>query len=488
MYAKLPRREWQDECGVIGVFDPEAQRTDAARQAYIGLFALQHRGQDSAGIAVNNRGSILCQRGQGLVVEAFDELTLNVLQGHAAIGHVRYPAHGETGLANAQPMLIKYRAGQLALAMNGCLNNSHDLRRKLQDGGAIFQTMSDAEILLTLLARNRILTDHIEPAIRQMIGEIRGAYAVVLMTPGKVIGFRDPLGIRPLCLGRLDGTWLLASESCAIDSIGGEFVRDVRPGEIITLSAAGLAAHPAETDSAEATHRCRPCLFEYVYFARPDSVVDGVDVQQSRFNAGQQLALEQPCQADLVIGAPDSGLSASMGYARASGIPYGQGLLKNRYVGRTFIQPNKMQRELSVALKFASLRHAVAGKRVILVDDSIVRGTTTRHIVLLLKKAGATAVHMRIASPPVRYPCFYGIDTPNQDELPASHLTRDEICAMIGADSLGYLSLEGLARSARGTTDQHCASCFDGSFPAGLPANQNERIRRPEQDGEASHA
>ncbi len=494
------QKSWHDECGVFGIFDPSGLLCDAAQKAYLGLFALQHRGQDSAGIAVNNHGSILCHRGQGLVVETFDEMTLNLLKGHAAIGHVRYPSQNDTGLSNAQPMLIKYRAGQIALGLNGCLTNRPELRRQLQESGAIFQTSSDAEILLALLARNRIATDHIEPAIQKMMTEIQGAYAMVLISPGKVIGVRDPLGIRPLCLGRLGGSWLLASESCAIDSIGGTFLRDVFPGEIITLSASGMKSSLFEPDQVPPIQFGRTCLFEYVYFARPDSTIDGTNVQDSRFKAGQKLACEKPCQADLVIGAPDSGLSASMGYANASGIPYGQGLLKNRYVGRTFIQPNQLQREMSVSMKFSALKHAVSGKRIILVDDSIIRGTTTRHIVLLLKNAGAAAVHMRIASPPVFYPCFYGVDTPSQDDLPACKMTKEEICSMIGADSLEYLSLQGLKQAAGDRNGSFCASCFDGEFPAGLPAKQINAIKRPDwqrllnepltqnQPGEESHA
>lgn len=474
------RKPWHDECGVFGIFDPALTRTDAARQAYLGLFALQHRGEDSAGIAVNNQGSILCQRGKGLVVESFDEMTLNLMQGHAAIGHVRYPSAGESGLTWAQPIMAKYRAGQLALALNGSINNRDGLRRQLQAQGAIFQTSSDAELLLNLLARDRIATEHIEPAIAKMMADLRGAYALILISPGKVLGVRDPLGIRPLCLGRLGESWFLASESCAIESIGGTFLRDVRPGEIITLSANGMQARHYSESQPEITDKPRTCLFEYVYFARPDSTIDGTHVQESRFNAGQQLALEHPCQADLVVGAPDSGISASMGYARASGIPYGQGLLKNRYVGRTFIQPNQMQRDMAVSMKFSALSHSVAGKRIVLVDDSIVRGTTTSHIVQLLKKAGAAEVHMRIASPPIFYPCFYGVDTPNQADLPASDRTLAEVCAMIGADSLGYLSLQGLLAAAGKTGDSSCASCFDGTFPAGKPEQPNQPIRRPD--------
>ena len=476
------QKAWHDECGVFGIFDPALTRTDAARQAYLGLFALQHRGEDSAGIAVNNQGSILCQRGKGLVVESFDEMTLNLMQGHAAIGHVRYPSAGESGLTWAQPMLVKYRAGQLALALNGSINNRDRIRRQLQTQGAIFQTNSDAEIILNLLARERITTQHIEPAIAKMMADLKGAYALMLISPGKVLGVRDPLGIRPLCLGRLGESWLLASESCAIESIGGTFLRDVQPGEIITLSESGMQSrHFAEDQDPPALQgKPRTCLFEYVYFARPDSTIDGTDVQESRFKAGQQLALEHPCRADLVIGAPDSGISASMGYARASGIPYGQGLLKNRYVGRTFIQPNQMLRDMAVSMKFSALSHSVSGKRIVLVDDSIVRGTTTSHIVQLLKKAGAAEVHMRIASPPIFYPCFYGVDTPNQADLPACERTLAEVCALIGADSLGYLSLKGLLAAAGKTGASYCASCFDGSFPAGLPEMPGQPIRRPD--------
>lgn len=466
---------WRDECGVFGVFDPAGSRSDAARLAYFGLFALQHRGQESAGIAVNNQGSIFCHKNRGLVVEVFDDMTLNLMQGHAAIGHVRYPSQDDAGLENAQPMLIKYKSGQMALAINGSVNNSEEIRSGLQENGAIFQTSSDAEVMLSLLARNRILSDSIEKAVDMMIAELKGAYAFVLMTPGKVIGARDPLGIRPLCIGRIGGSYIIASESCAIDTLGGEFIRDVEPGEVVTISAAGLSSFHAA--GARPDSECRICLFEYVYFARPDSSIDGANVHKARFEAGRRLAQEQPCAADLVIGAPDSGMTASMGYSRASGIPYGQGLLKNRYVGRTFIQPNQMQRELAVSMKFSALRYAIEGKKVVMVDDSIVRGTTTRHIVTLLRRAGATEVHMRIASPPVLYPCFYGVDTPSQEELSASTMNLEEIRRMIDADSLGYLSLEGLKQAAK-VSGRHCASCFDGEFPAGMPADRARQIRK----------
>lgn len=463
-----------DECGVFALIDPSGQRQDVARQTYFGLFALQHRGQDSAGIAVNNQGTIFCHRDQGLVVEAFNDVTLSMMQGHAAIGHVRYPSQDDPGLENAQPMLIKYRSGQLTLAINGSLTQSERLREDLQENGAIFQTNSDAEVILALLARHRIVTESIEEAMQMTAPMLAGAYAFVLMTPGKIVGVRDPLGIRPLCLGKVDGSYILSSESCAIDSVGGTFVRDVQPGEMIVLSEKGIESHRLSPPEDPAS-RCL-CLFEFVYFARPDSYLDGANVHEARFHAGMQLAKEHPCEADLVIGAPDSGLTAALGYAQESGTPYGQGLLKNRYVGRTFIQPDQMQRDLAVTMKFASLRHSLAGKRVVMIDDSIVRGTTTRYIVNLLREAGATEVHMRIASPPVVYPCFYGVDTPSQGELSACNYDLQTIREKIDADSLAYLSLCGLKQATTGLSLGHCASCFDGQYPAGMPSQRKDSV------------
>jgi amidophosphoribosyltransferase len=475
---------FHDECGVFAALDVSGRRMDASKLAWYGLFALQHRGQDSAGIAVNNSGTILCQRHRGLLVEGFDDVMLNMMQGHAAVGHVRYPSQDDPGIENAQPMLIKYRAGQMALALNGSLNNSDELRQDLQEKGAIFQTSSDAEVMLSLLARNRILTDSVEDAVKMMIKDIRGAYSVVMMTPGKVLGFRDPNGIRPLCLGRLDDVYILASESCAIDSVGGEFIRDVRPGELISISANGIKTIMTVDDEFNPetyANNGRLCLFEFVYFARPDSTIDGANVYAARNMAGKLLARQSPCDADVVIGAPDSGLAAAIGFAQEAGIPYGQGLLKNRYVGRTFIQPTQMQRELTVAMKFAALTEAVSGKKIVMIDDSIVRGTTTRHIIRLLKNAGALEVHLRIASPPVFYPCFYGVDTPSQEELSACNMTQEEIREMIDADSLAFLSLDGLKESAAGLHCGHCTGCFDGQFPAGVPHRQESILKTIDQ-------
>ena len=416
---------WHDECGVVAYFNPDTSQKEAARQTYLGLFALQHRGQDSAGIAVNNQGKISCTRNKGLLVEAIHDADLNLLHGHAAIGHVRFAADGSTSTENSQPMLIQARSGQIALAMNGRLVNHRALRRDLQQSGAIFQTGSQAETILALLARHRINNPDIEDAVRCTVAELTGAYAIVLMTADQVIGIRDPLGIRPLCLGLAGQSLVLASESCAIDALGGRLVRDIQPGEIIALS---------RMDSPEPAKRLpsRTCLFEYVYFSRPDTVLDGFSVDQTRLLAGKALANEQPCPASVVVGVPDSGLSAALGYARAANIPYVHGILKNRYASRSLIQPTAILRHLSVSMKFSALKRTVQDQDVALIDDSLIRGTTIRHLIRLLRQAGARSVHLRIASPPVLYPCFYGIETPSQHELPASQMALDDLTAWVG--------------------------------------------------------
>ncbi len=469
----------QEACGVFGVYDTTGTALDAARSAYFGLFALQHRGQQSAGIAVNYNGTIFSHRAEGLVVEVFDEMTLNILKGSSAIGHVRYPTQGGEGLSCAQPMLIKSRSGQIALAHNGTITNSPELRTAMEEKGAIFQTNSDSEVMLAMLGRNNILTERIEDAIFLMMTELKGSYALTIMTNEKIIGVRDPLGIRPLCLGKLDEKYILASESCAIDAVGGEFIRDLDPGEVLSISKYGISS---EFLNENQRLHCREsgtlCLFEFVYFARPDSVIDGCNVYESRIAAGKELARQYPVDADIVIGAPDSGLMAAAGYAEESGIPYKQGILKNRYVGRTFIQPTQLQREFSVALKFAALRSSVRGKRLVMVDDSIVRGTTTRHVVTMLREAGATEVHLRVASPPVCYPCFYGVDTPMQGELSAAIMTKAQMAEMVGADSIEFISLDGLMGALPGTTIGHCQSCFTGDYLAGLPSAQENKLIR----------
>ncbi len=473
----MTKRDWIEECGVFGAFDMSHQMTDAARMAYFGLFALQHRGQDSAGIAVNRDGRILCHKDKGLVVEAIDQPELETLGGHASVAHVRYPGAGESGYDSVQPILIKSRSGNIALAHNGALTNSVELREDCKKNGSIFQTTADFELILALLSRARIMTDTLEDAILHVMSQMKGAYSLVLLTENELIGVRDPLGIRPLILGRKEDTYVLASESCALDAVGATVIRDILPGELVIIDKNGLRSRHFIPEKIAATNG-RICLFEYVYFARPDSVIDGASVFESRVNAGKILSKEAPCDCDLVVGAPDSGVAAAMGYANESGIPYGAALLKNRYVGRTFIQPTEVQREMSVKLKFSVLRAAVTGKRILMVDDSIVRGTTTRHNIALLREAGASEVHIRVASPPVCYPCFYGINTPEQKELTAGFSSVEEVRRQIGADSLAYISLEGLKNSTAGIRMGHCASCFDGTFPAGVPAKSEDIIHR----------
>ncbi len=473
----MSKRDWEEECGVFGVLDTDGKLEDAARMAYFGLFALQHRGQESAGIAVNQNGRILCQKDQGLVVEVFDSMSLQTLKGHAAVAHVRYPSAGESGSDAVQPVMIKSRSGHMAISHNGAITNAEEIRDRLKRSGAIFQTNADFEVLLSVLARNRIATDCIEDAILQMMAEIKGAYSIVIMSNNKLIGVRDPLGIRPLVLGRKGNVYVLASESCALDAVGAEMIRDILPGEVITISTEGISSRYFVPEST-AQQNGRLCIFEFVYFSRPDSVLDGASVYESRINAGRVLAREAPCDCDLVVGAPDSGLAAAMGYALESGIPYGSAILKNRYVGRTFIQPTQLQREMSVQLKYSVLKPAVKGKRILIVDDSIVRGTTTKHTIALLKEAGAAEVHIRVASPPVLYPCFYGINTPEQKELSAVFSSVEEVRRNIDADSLAFISLKGLKSSTTGIHCGHCSSCFDGEFPAGVPEKQKDLIHR----------
>ena len=457
MFSKL-----HEECGVFGIFNND--KHDVARATYHGLYALQHRGQESAGIAVNDEGIILHHKDMGLVPEIFNDVVLNHLKGRIAIGHVRYSTTGGSIRENAQPMVVKYKIGQLALAHNGNLVNAAELRTKMEDNGAIFQTSSDTEVIANLISRYRVSSGNIEETLEKVMETIRGSYAIVIVTPKRLIGIRDPQGIRPLCIGKLDNSYILASESCALDAVGAELIRDVRPGEIVLINDDGIKS--VQTKKKEPSHLC---IFEFVYFARPDSVIDGVSVLQSRIEAGKRLAIEHPVEADVVIGAPDGGLNAALGYSRQSGIPYGQGLLKNRYVGRTFIQPEQGQRESGVRIKFNAMKSEIAGKRVIMVDDSIVRGTTTRRIVQMLKDAGAKEVHMRVCSPPYKFPCYFGIDISSVKQLVASKHTEDEICSMIGADSLGYLSLDGLLSTTSEAQCGFCTACFNSSYSMEVP-------------------
>jgi len=448
-----------EDCGVFGIYSNDNH--DVARLTYYALYALQHRGQESAGIAVNDRGTIVAQKDNGLVPDVFNDVVLDHLKGQIAIGHVKYSAGGRE---NVQPTVFKYKVGQIAIAFNGNIVNSAELRAGMEESGAIFQTTSDTEVIANLISRFRLNTENIEHSIKKVIETIKGAYAVVMLTPKKLVGFRDPNGIRPLCLGKLDNSYLLASESAALDAVGATLLRDINPGEIVVIDENGIRS--IQTKASEKSHLC---IFEFVYFARPDSIIDGGSVIEARIAAGRQLAIEHPVDADIVIGAPDGGLNAALGFSRQSGIPYGQGLLKNKYVGRTFIQPAQGLREEGVRIKFNVIKAEIEGKRVVMVDDSIVRGTTTRRIVQMLKDAGAKEVHMRVSSPPYKFPCYFGIDVTSTEQLVASKFSVEEIREKIGADSLGYLSQEGLVGAYTGIKCGYCTACFDGKYPIDIP-------------------
>lgn len=454
--------ELHDECGVFGIYDNDNH--DVARLTYYALYALQHRGQESAGIAVNDNGTIFHHKDMGLVSDVFNDVIMNHLKGKSAIGHVRYSTTGASLRENAQPMVIKYRNGQMALAHNGNLVNAADIRQKLEEDGAIFQTTNDSEVILNILSRHRIQSLNIEETIKKMMEEVRGSYALAILTPKRLIGIRDPLGIRPLCLGKLDNSYVLASETCALDAVGAEFIRDINPGEIVLIGEDGI-----ESIQTPVPAKSRLCIFEFVYIARPDSYIDGASVHMARMEAGKILAQEHPVEADVVVGVPDGGVNAALGYSIESGIPYGQGLLKNRYIGRTFIQPQQSQRELGVRIKFNAIKETIEGKRIVLIDDSIVRGTTTKRIVQMLKNAGAKEVHMRITSPPYMHPCYFGIDTPSTKELVACNHSIEEIRELIGADSLGYISMEGLLKTPVNAKCSFCTACFNGDYPMEVP-------------------
>lgn len=459
--------KFREECGVFGIYNKDAH--DVARITYYGLYALQHRGQESAGIAVNDTSTIVYHKDMGLVPEVFNNVVLNHLKGQIAIGHVRYSTTGASLRENAQPMVIKYRNGQMALAHNGNLVNAGEIREKLEESGAIFQSTIDSEVILNLIARNRISSETMEEAIVKTVKEIKGSFALAILTPKRLIGVRDPLGIRPLCIGRLGNSYILASETCALDAVGAEYVRDVNPGEIVLIGEEGITSV-----QVEAPKESKLCIFEFIYFARPDSNIDGASVHRARYEAGRKLAKEHPVEADLVIGVPDSGLTGAMGYSMESGIPYGEGLIKNRYIGRTFIQPDQGQRETGVRIKLNALRNAIEGKRLVMVDDSIVRGTTSKRIVQILKDAGAKEVHMRVSSPPIMFPCYFGIDTPSRKQLVASSHSVEDIRELVGADSLGYLSLEGLLETPVNSKCGFCDACFGGKYPMDVPLEGNK--------------
>lgn len=461
-----------EECGVFGVYDM-GDNLDVARLTYYGLYALQHRGQESCGIAVNSvdengKIQILQYKDMGLVQEVFNSLVLNELKGHAAVGHVRYTTAGSSSRENAQPLVSKYQKGTFALAHNGNLVDVDRIRKELEDQGAIFQTNNDSEIIAHLMAKERIKTNSTAEAILKLMGEISGAYSLIILTPKRMVVARDPQGFRPLCIGKLKNSYVFASETCALDSVGAEFMREVEPGEVIVVDENGLSSFKERCGQPTSL-----CIFEYIYFARPDSIIDGASVHAARLNAGKYLAQESPVDADVVIGVPDSGLDAALGYSRESKIPYGVGFIKNRYIGRTFIQPTQEEREAALRIKLNAMREAVEGKRVIMIDDSIVRGTTSGRIVKLLRDAGATEVHVRISSPPFLNPCYFGTDISDRDSLIACKMSVEETCKHIGADSLAYLSLNALGKIAEGSSCGKCNACFTGKYPVYVPQEDN---------------
>ena len=447
-----------EECGVFGVLDPAG---DCARTTYYGLFALQHRGQESCGIAAIRDREMSFHKDLGLVGEVFSPEILDRLGGTMAVGHVRYATTGGSRRENAQPLTLKYVKGTLAVAHNGNLVNAGQLRTAFEYRGAIFQTTTDSELIAYAIAQERLRCPSAEEAVCQALKGLRGAFSLIVMSPQKLIAARDPWGFRPLCMGRRGDAVIFASETCALTAVGATFERDLEPGEIVVASRDGVRSI-RENCAAATSHMC---IFEYIYFARPDSVLCGQSVHEARRNAGRLLAREHPAEADVVIGVPDSGLDAAMGYAEASGIPYGVGLVKNRYIGRTFITPGQESREQAVRIKLGALASCVAGRRVVMIDDSIVRGTTSRQIVSLLREAGAMAVHMRSSAPPFIAPCYFGTDIPDRKNLIACHHSVEEIRDMIGADSLGFLSLEGLRKIAPQASCGFCDGCFTGNYP-----------------------
>ena len=462
---------FRDECGVVGIFGAE----NAAALSYFALTSLQHRGQESAGIAVSDGSKIKLHKGMGLVSDVFEQGHFETLGGNIAVGHVRYATAGGRTIENAQPFMNSFKNGSIALAHNGQLVNHTKMREMLEDYGSTFSSSSDSEVILKLIVRKYIENgghlgtpnneenseaekqQRFIEAVVQTSKLIKGSFALCIMTENMLIGVRDPNGIRPLCIGEVGDGHIVASESCAVDSVNGKFIRDVEPGEIVVITKDGLRSIKYAEDKK------RTCIFEYVYFARPDSVIDGISVQEARYRMGEVLAEESPVEADVVIGVPDSGLGAAQGYARASGVPYGMGIIKNKYIGRTFIAPTQKERENMVFVKLNAIRSDLEGKRVIVIDDSIVRGTTSRRLVQILRRAGAKEVHFRVSSPPVKFPCYLGIDTPSKNELISSTHELEEIRKEIGADSLAFISLEGMIKAFG--ADTFCKGCFNGEYP-----------------------
>jgi amidophosphoribosyltransferase len=446
--------ELRENCGVFGIFGHK----DAARFAYLGLYALQHRGQESAGIAIADGSKIECYKGMGLVSEVFNEGELAKMKGHLAVGHIRYSTTGSSEIKNAQPLVVDYFQGSVAIAHNGNLVNTQSVRRKLEEHGSIFQSTMDSEMIVHLLAKAH--GERFEDRLIKALKQVKGAYSLVVMNKDQLVGVRDPHGFRPLCLGVLDGSYVFSSETCALDLIQAEYLREIEPGELVIVDRKGLR-------SLKPFPRTRPaqCIFEYIYFARPDSLAFGKSVYSIRKNLGRELAKESPVDADIVVPMPDSGNCAALGFFEVSGIPFEMGFIRNHYVGRTFIQPSQPVRDLGVKIKINPVRDVIKGKRVVVIEDSIVRGTTSRTRMKNLREAGAKEVHMRVSCPPHRHPCFYGIDFPTREELIASSHSTEEIRKYLGLDSLGYLSMEGMIKSMPFRKDEFCLSCFDGNYP-----------------------
>jgi amidophosphoribosyltransferase len=447
----MPLRE---ECGVFAIWG----HPDAARLTYLGLYSLQHRGQESAGISTVADGFIRTHMGMGLVPDVFNETNIGDLPGSSAIGHVRYSTTGSSLLCNAQPIVRNYWRGQVALAFNGNIVNARDIRQALEEEGAIFQGTSDGEAIVHLIARQHL--ELFQDRVAAALAKCRGAYSAVLMNQEEILAVRDPLGFRPLCLGRLGDAWVVASESCALDIVEGEYIREIEPGEMIRIAKDGIESYRPFEDEEP-----RPCIFELVYFSRPDSIVFKRDVNKVRHRLGAQLARESPVEADLVFAVPDSSVLMALGYSQESGIPFDLGLMRNHYVGRTFIEPEQSIRDFGAKIKYSPLRSTLKGKRVVVVDDSIVRGTTMRKIVKMIRSSGAKEIHLRIASPPIQHPCFYGIDMPTGAELIAHTHTLEEIRKQVRVDSLHYLSVEGLLEACKGSHDTYCTACFSGRYP-----------------------
>lgn len=445
-----------EECGIFGIHGSKFCASDV----YYGLFSLQHRGQESCGIATNDDASIECVKGMGLVSDVLSSDKISNLKGDIAIGHVRYSTAGGSVPENAQPIVTQYSKGTLSIAHNGNLTNANELKRELEDKGAIFHTTTDSEVIAYLIAQKRSTSPSVEEAVKEVMGLIKGGYALLVMSPRKLIAARDPFGLKPLVMGKLDDAVIFCSETCALEAVGATFIRDIKPGEIVIVENGDVRS----VDSG-LKRPMKKCVFEYIYFARPDSVIDGISVASARREAGRILARKHPCDCDIVIGVPESGIDAALGFAAESGIPYEKGFVKNSYVGRTFIKPSQEQRQQAVKIKLNPISAVVNGKRVVIIDDSIVRGNTIANQVNMLRNAGATEVHVRISSPPFMHPCYYGTDVPDEDYLIACQHTIPEICSIIGADSLGYLEPDDLDDMLGGDEFRYCDACFTGNYP-----------------------